>query len=70
MGSLNEFGWLAKWMLHRITRHRNFKRDPCGALAPCFFLALRSEKVRLAACRLLRDDRLIDYFIGFVCFFE
>ena len=60
MGSLNEFGWLAKWMLHRITRHRNFKRDPCGALAPCFFLAIRSEKVRQA-----QDDRLIVCFIIF-----
>ena len=65
MGSRNEFWWLANGMLHRITRHRNFKRDPCGALAPCFFLAIRSEKVRQA-----QDDRLIDYFIGFVCFFE
>ena len=43
--------------------HRNFKRDPASPMGSRFFLAIRSKKVRLAACRLLRDDRLIVYLL-------
>ena len=42
--------------------HQKSKRDPASANASRFFIAIRSEKFRLAACRLLRDDIQIFYF--------
>ena len=57
MGSINEFGWLLNRCYIPLVSHQDLLRDPCGALAPCFYLVLHSVKVRQA-----QDDRLI------VCF--
>ena len=65
MGYCNEFGWLAKGMLHRFKSHQNSLRDPASPYGSRFFLALRSEKVRQA-----QDDMLIVYFVICVRFFR
>ena len=48
MGSPNELGWLSKVdVTFAMASHRKSLRDPASAKASRFFLAIRSEKVRL-----------------------
>ena len=67
-GSRNDSRWLFDGMLHRFKSHPNLFGDPCGAMHLAFACSLRStRKSSTGACRLLRDDRLIFYFVACVC---
>ena len=70
---------LLKDVRFSVAGHRNSLRDPFVAIAPrfCLFAYAQPAKLRLAACRLLRDDiqrrysMVIDrwYYVYFAVFF-
>ena len=43
-GSPNEFGWLAKGMLHRVKSHRDSLRDPANRVALCASASLAAQQ--------------------------